>query len=153
MTATLEAPRTAAPRVNPPGRNATGALLTILAWVVGVLFVLPVLWMVLTSLHSEENAATNPPSLFAPLTLDGYANFFGAQTGTSPWPSLLNSLGSGVPADHHAPRSRRAAWRPAECIPHARHSIARSWTTSSVGIGFHGKSTVPSMNRRLSPIR
>jgi sorbitol/mannitol transport system permease protein len=96
MTATLEAPRTAAPRVNPPGRNPAGTLLTILAWVVGVLFVLPVLWMVLTSLHSETDAATNPPSLFAPLTLEGYANFFGAQTGTSPWPSLLNSLTASV---------------------------------------------------------
>jgi sorbitol/mannitol transport system permease protein len=96
MTATLEAPRTSAPPVNPPGRNPTGTLLTILAWVVGVLFVLPVLWMVLTSLHSETDAATNPPSLFAPLTLDGYANFFGAQTGTSPWPALLNSLTASV---------------------------------------------------------
>jgi sorbitol/mannitol transport system permease protein len=96
MTATVEAPRTAAPRVNPPGRNRAGTLLTILAWVVGVLFVLPVLWMVLTSLHSETDAATNPPSLFAPLTFDGYANFFGAQTGTSPWPSLLNSLTASV---------------------------------------------------------
>jgi sorbitol/mannitol transport system permease protein len=96
MTATLEAPTTSAPRVNPPARNPVGTLLTVLAWVVGVLFVLPVLWMVLTSLHSEENAATNPPSLFAPLTLDGYANFFGAQTGTSPWPALLNSLTASV---------------------------------------------------------
>ncbi|GAA0896072.1 carbohydrate ABC transporter permease [Pseudonocardia zijingensis] len=96
MTATLEAPPTAAPRVNPPARNPVGSLLTILAWVVGVLFVLPVLWMLLTSLHSEENAATNPPSLFAPLTLEGYANFFGAETGTSPWPSLLNSLTASV---------------------------------------------------------
>ncbi|MGH3585294.1 MAG: carbohydrate ABC transporter permease, partial [Pseudonocardia sp.] len=71
MTATLEATRTGAPPVNPRPRNAPGALLSVLAWVVGVLFVLPVLWMVLTSLHSEADAATNPPSLFAPLTWDG----------------------------------------------------------------------------------
>jgi len=97
MTATtVEAPPTSAPRINPPPRNPVGTLLTIVAWVVGVLFVMPVLWMVLTSLHSEENAATNPPSLFAPLTLEGYANFFGAETGTSPWPSLLNSLTASV---------------------------------------------------------
>jgi sorbitol/mannitol transport system permease protein len=96
MTATLDAPRTAPPVTPPPRRNPTGALLTAVAWVVGVLFVLPVLWMALTSLHSESDAATNPPSLFAPLTLDGYANFFGAQTGTSPWPSLLNSLTASV---------------------------------------------------------
>ena len=30
----------------------------------GVLFVLPVLWMVLTSFHSESDAATNPPKTF-----------------------------------------------------------------------------------------
>jgi sorbitol/mannitol transport system permease protein len=95
MTATLEAPRTAAP-VAPPRRNRTGSVLTVVAWVVGVLFVLPVLWMLLTSLHSETDAATNPPSLFAPLTFDGYANFFGAQTGASPWPPLLNSLTASV---------------------------------------------------------
>jgi sorbitol/mannitol transport system permease protein len=97
MTATtLETPRTAAPPVNPPPRNPVGSLLTVVAWVIGVLFVLPVLWMVLTSFHSEADAATNPPSLFAPLTLDGYANFFGAQTGASPWPPLLNSMTASV---------------------------------------------------------
>jgi sorbitol/mannitol transport system permease protein len=96
MTATLDAPRATAPPAPPRRRNPAGAVLTVLAWVVGVLFVLPVLWMVLTSFHSEENAATNPPSLFAPLTLEGYANFFGAQTGASPWPPLLNSLTASV---------------------------------------------------------
>jgi sorbitol/mannitol transport system permease protein len=96
MTATLEAPRTVAPPVRPPRRNPTGTVLTVVAWAVGVLFVLPVLWMVLTSFHSETDAATNPPSLFAPLTIEGYANFFGAQTGASPWPPLLNSLTASV---------------------------------------------------------
>jgi sorbitol/mannitol transport system permease protein len=47
--------------------------------------------MVLTSLHSEVNASTNPPSFFAPLTLDGYREFFGASSGASPWPPLINS--------------------------------------------------------------
>ena len=51
----------------------------------------PPLYMLLTSLHSEPAAATNPPSFFAPLTLDGYANFFGAASGASPWPPLINS--------------------------------------------------------------
>jgi sorbitol/mannitol transport system permease protein len=77
-------------------RNPTGTLLTILAWVVGILFIIPVLWMLLTSFHSEPDAATNPPSIFAPLTLEGYANFFGAQTGTSPVPALLNSLTASI---------------------------------------------------------
>jgi sorbitol/mannitol transport system permease protein len=98
MTATVEdRPQTPSrPAVAPPLRDRKGTLLGVVAWIVGILFVLPVLWMVLTSFHSESDAATNPPSLFAPLTLDGYANFFGAQTGTSPWPSLLNSMTASI---------------------------------------------------------
>jgi len=68
----------------------------VLAWAVGFLFVLPVLWMVLTSFHSETDAATNPPSVAAGLTLDGYRNFFGANSGASPWPPLINSLTASV---------------------------------------------------------
>ena len=77
------------------GRTGS-ALLGVLAWIVGLIFVTPVLWMVLTSLHSETDAATNPPSFFAPLTLDGYANFFGASSGASPWPPLINSAMASV---------------------------------------------------------
>jgi len=73
-------------------RERGGLGLAVAAWVVGFLFVMPVLWMVLTSFHSEADAATNPPSLAAPLTLEGYRNFFGAGGGPSPWPSLANSL-------------------------------------------------------------
>ncbi|PRY33473.1 carbohydrate ABC transporter permease [Pseudosporangium ferrugineum] len=75
-------------------RERGGAWLTLLAWIVGILFVLPVVWMVLTSLHSEADAATNPPSVLAPLTLEGYREFFGG--GASPWPPLLNSLTASV---------------------------------------------------------
>ncbi|MFB9903592.1 carbohydrate ABC transporter permease [Allokutzneria oryzae] len=67
-----------------------------LAWLSGILFVLPVLWMVLTSFHTEADAATNPPSLFAGLSLQGYAEFFGASTGVSPWPPLINSVSASV---------------------------------------------------------
>jgi len=74
-------------------RERGGAVLGLVAWLVGLLFVLPVLWMVLTSFHSEPDAATNPPSVFAPLTLQGYREFFG---GVSPWPPLLNSLTAAV---------------------------------------------------------
>jgi sorbitol/mannitol transport system permease protein len=79
-----------------PRKPRSGALLGLAAWLIGFLFVVPVLWMVLTSFHSEEAAATNPPSLFAPLTLAGYREFFGAGTGASPWPSLANSLTASV---------------------------------------------------------
>ena len=68
----------------------------LLAWIVGLLFVAPVLWMVLTSFHSETDAATNPPSVAAGLTLDGYRTFFGAGSGASPWPPLINSLTASV---------------------------------------------------------
>jgi sorbitol/mannitol transport system permease protein len=71
-----------------------GAGLGLLAWVVGLLFFLPVAWMFLTSFHSESNAGTNPPKFNAPLTVDGYRDFFGTSTGVSPWPSLFNSIGA-----------------------------------------------------------
>ncbi|MCU1403432.1 MAG: binding-protein-dependent transport system inner rane component, partial [Microbacteriaceae bacterium] len=77
-------------------RSKRGMLFGLLAWVIGLIFVAPVLWMILTSFHSETSAATNPPSLFAPLTLDGYANFFGASTGASPWPALINSAQASI---------------------------------------------------------
>jgi sorbitol/mannitol transport system permease protein len=78
------------------GGRARGGLLGLLAWIVGLAFFAPVAWMVLTSFHSETDAATNPPSIFAPLTLDGYANFFGANSGASPWPPLINSATASV---------------------------------------------------------
>ena len=73
-----------------------GRALGLLAWLCGVLFFLPFAWMVLTSLHSEPHAATNPPSLGVGLTLQGYREFFGSDTGVSPWPPLINSLTASV---------------------------------------------------------
>jgi sorbitol/mannitol transport system permease protein len=89
-TATKEIP-TNAPK---PSRGAL--LLGVAAWIIGIIFVFPVLWMLLTSLHSETNAATNPPSFFAPLTLESWANFFGASSGASPWPPLINSATASI---------------------------------------------------------
>ena len=71
-----------------------GVGLSILAWLIGILFALPVVWMVLTSFHSEADAATNPPAVFAPLTFEGYREFFTG--GASPWPPLLNSLTASI---------------------------------------------------------
>ena len=62
-------------------------LFTFAAWGIGLVFVAPVLWMLLTSLHSESDAATNPPSVAASLTLSGYREFFDS----NPWPALINS--------------------------------------------------------------
>ena len=68
----------------------------LLAWTVGILFCLPALWMLLTSFHSETDAATNPPSGAAGLTLDGYRVFFGEGGGASPGPPLINSTTASV---------------------------------------------------------
>jgi sorbitol/mannitol transport system permease protein len=73
-------------------RERAGAALGVLAWVIGLLFIAPILWMLLTSFHTEQDAATNPPSVAAPLSLQGYREFFG----TDPWPSLLNSMTASV---------------------------------------------------------
>jgi sorbitol/mannitol transport system permease protein len=101
MTTTAE---TAAPPASAkePGMSAearrrmTGTFVGVAAWIIGLIFIAPVLYMLLTSLHSEPAAATNPPSFFAPLTLDGYANFFGAASGASPWPPLINSATASI---------------------------------------------------------
>ncbi|HPF81314.1 carbohydrate ABC transporter permease [Nostocoides australiense] len=73
-------------------KSTSGVLLSIAAWIVGLLFVSPVLWMILTSFHSETDAAKNPPAFGAPLTLDGYRSFFDA----GPWPPLINSVMASV---------------------------------------------------------
>ncbi len=65
---------------------------TLLAWVLTLLFFAPVAWMVLTSLHQESDAATNPPSIFAGLTLQNYAAVF--NRGISSF--LINSLTASV---------------------------------------------------------
>ena len=79
------------------GRHGVGSiLLGILAWVVALIFVSPLVWMLLTSLHAENDASTNPPSFFAPLTLDSYTAFFGGDGGASPWPFLINSAVAAV---------------------------------------------------------
>ncbi|MEU0277659.1 carbohydrate ABC transporter permease [Streptomyces sp. NPDC088147] len=79
-----------APAARRARRRSAG--LGLLAWIVGIAFCLPALWMLLTSFHSEADAATNPPSIGAPLTLDSYRVFFGEGGGASPWPPLINSL-------------------------------------------------------------
>jgi sorbitol/mannitol transport system permease protein len=68
------------------GRNLMG----VLAWVVGLLFFFPVLWMVLTAFKHESDAYTNPPKLFFTPTLEQFREVFGSGIG----PYLLNSLGA-----------------------------------------------------------
>jgi sorbitol/mannitol transport system permease protein len=90
--APVPATRTTDGRSKQKRQERSGAALGVLAWIVGLVFVAPILWMLLTSFHAETDAATNPPSVLAPLTVDGYRAFFG----TDPWPSLLNSITASV---------------------------------------------------------
>ena len=78
------------------GGRRKGAGLGLVAWLLGIVFFLPIAWMALTSFHSESDAATNPPSFAASLTLDGYREFFGTGGGASPWPALVNSTVASV---------------------------------------------------------
>ncbi|MFI8087736.1 carbohydrate ABC transporter permease [Streptomyces sp. NPDC086080] len=79
-----------------PGGRLRASALGVVAWLAGLVFVAPLLWMVLTSFHSEADAATNPPSVTAPLTLDGYREFFGLTGGATPWPAMINSMTASV---------------------------------------------------------
>ncbi|MCW2808465.1 MAG: sugar transporter permease [Marmoricola sp.] len=101
MTATTtESRATATPPQQPPAsrrrrqRKAkddtsaeAGIGWTVLAWAITVIFFAPVAWMVLTSLHIEADAATNPPSILAKLTLQNYQALF--NRGVAPF--LINS--------------------------------------------------------------
>ncbi len=59
------------------------------AWIIGLLFISPIVWMLLTSLHSEQDAASSTPKVFAPLTFDNYTNFFAGGQAIGP---ILNSV-------------------------------------------------------------
>jgi sorbitol/mannitol transport system permease protein len=78
----------------PAKKGHGGAILGVVAWIVALIFVIPVLYMILTSFHSEADASKNPPDITAPLTLDGYRDFFG--NGANPWPYLANSATASV---------------------------------------------------------
>lgn len=67
--------------------NRWGWVLTLLAWLFGVLFVLPVAWTVFVSFHREVDAATAPPDLLAPVTIEQYGRVMNGRI----VPALLNS--------------------------------------------------------------
>jgi sorbitol/mannitol transport system permease protein len=69
-------------------RSAATTAWTAGAWLAGLVFFFPVLWMVLTGFKKEVDAASNPPHwLFSP-TLDGYRQVFDRDI----TPYILNSL-------------------------------------------------------------
>ena len=97
MTTTATPPTTGSTAANAvttpaaaPKKRAGAIFGGLAAWLIGLLFVSPVVWMILTSFHSEADAGTQKPQIFAPLTLDNYDKFF-SSTGVDPWPPLINS--------------------------------------------------------------
>ncbi len=79
-------------KVKDEAAATAGPWWTFLAWLLTLIFFAPVAWMVLTSLHQESDAATNPPSIFAGLTLENYAAVF--NRGITSF--LINSLTASV---------------------------------------------------------
>jgi sorbitol/mannitol transport system permease protein len=85
--------------VVPPGRpmSATrrrmiNSVWGIVAWVAGIVFVFPVIWMVLTSFKQEQDAASNPPTWFFSPTMEQYSAVFDRNI----TPFLLNSVMASV---------------------------------------------------------
>jgi len=64
------------PKVKDDSAATASPWWTFLAWLLTLIFFAPVAWMVLTSLHSESDAATSPPSIFAPITFSNYSDVF-----------------------------------------------------------------------------
>ena len=102
MSAVVERPKATAPsapktrlrgRRKPDDASAkAGPWWTVLAWSLTLLFFIPVAWMVLTSLHRESDAATNPPSLLAPWIFSNYGALF--DRGVAPF--LINSATASI---------------------------------------------------------
>ena len=94
MTAVTAGPgttRASAPRVRTSAftpRRVRSGLVTLLTWVLVLIFFFPVAWMVLTAFKPERQAATNPPTFFADWTLDGFVAVFARDMA----PYLINSL-------------------------------------------------------------
>jgi sorbitol/mannitol transport system permease protein len=67
---------TPAIRSRPIAVRLRESFLTILTWIIVLVVVFPVLWMIFTAFKNENDAASIPPSIFVPLTLDNFANAF-----------------------------------------------------------------------------
>ena len=98
MTTVVDKPQTSAPRTSRRSRRRAEPRRSgfpwwaVGTWIVTLIFFLPVAWMVLTSFHDEADAATNPPSVFAPITFSNYADLFDRDIG----PYLINSATASI---------------------------------------------------------
>ncbi|MDV6260221.1 carbohydrate ABC transporter permease [Rhodococcoides yunnanense] len=85
-TATVEKSTDAAP-IKRKSKWGLGSIWSFVAWVAGIAFFFPVLWMVLTGFKQEADAYSDPPKLFFTPTLDQYRGVLDSGIGTT----LLNS--------------------------------------------------------------
>jgi sorbitol/mannitol transport system permease protein len=73
-------------------RRIQSSVWGVVAWLAGIIFVFPVIWMVLTSLKQAKDVTTNPPVWFFTPTMEHYSNVFDSNI----TPFLLNSLMASV---------------------------------------------------------
>jgi sorbitol/mannitol transport system permease protein len=98
MTAVATAPPTvqdraaAARKRRGRGMNPGTVGIGVLAWVVGLLFFSPVLWMFLTGFKQESQASTDPPTFFFTPTLDQYRAILDRDFG----PYFINSATASI---------------------------------------------------------
>jgi sorbitol/mannitol transport system permease protein len=81
----------ARPRVT-AGRRMRNSFWGVVAWIAGVIFVFPVIWMVLTSFKQSNDVTTNPPVWFFTPTIEHFTTVLGGNI----TPFLLNSLMASV---------------------------------------------------------
>ena len=97
MTATLPGTRkhTDTPTKAPARRrNMSTIAIGLSAWLIGLIFIVPILYMLLTSLHMPAKAQTYPPSWGASLTLSNYSDLFNSTNTIKP--ALINSLTASI---------------------------------------------------------
>jgi sorbitol/mannitol transport system permease protein len=93
-TPTPTASRTDTPTPVKKGRSTATLFLGLTAWIIGLIFIFPIFYMVLTSLHAPDKAQTYPPSWGASLTLSNYSDLF--QGDNSIAPPMINSLETSI---------------------------------------------------------
>ena len=74
------------------GRRLSNSFWGVVAWMAGVIFVFPVIWMVLTSLKQSNDVTTNPPVWFFTPTMEHFSKVLDSNI----TPFLLNSLMASV---------------------------------------------------------
>ena len=97
MVATLPEHRTKTdvPTAGPAGGGRWKTIaLAIITWLIGFIFVVPILYMLLTSLHDPTKAQTYPPSWGAALTGKNYGDLIGGTNDLIP--PMINSLETSI---------------------------------------------------------